>query len=220
MNKKLIIKIILGLIIIAGIVTVATVGFNVDLLYSNHKEIDIYLGKEFDNKEIKDLVKETIGNEKVIINKVELYEDMVCVTLKDISDEKLAELNTKINEKYEIENKVEDLIITNVANTRIRDLVKPYIMPVIISLVVILVYVLGYITLYKKIKDKKVINILLNVFVKIIGVQALYFSMIAITRLPFNRITIPVSIIIYGLTTVVIMHKLDRNLKSVDAENK
>ena len=36
MNKKLIIKIILGLIIIAGIVTVATVGFNVDLLYSNH----------------------------------------------------------------------------------------------------------------------------------------------------------------------------------------
>lgn len=219
-NKKVIINVILSLIIIAGIIVTVTVGFNKDLNYSNHKEIDIYLGKEFENKEIENIVKEVVGSEKVIVNKVELYEDMVSITIKDISDEKLSELNTKINEKYEIENKIEDLIVTEVASVRIRDLIKPYIIPTIISLIVILIYVLGYIVLYKKMRDKKAIKILLKTLAIIIGVEALYFSIIAITRMPVTSITIPVAIILFALTTVIIMYKLDKNIKSVDAENK
>ena len=57
------------------------------------------------------------------------------ICIKDITDEQLQQVNTKINEKYNIENTLEDLVVTNVPNTRIRDLVKPYITPVMISLI-------------------------------------------------------------------------------------
>lgn len=141
MEKKRIAYIVLACIIIIGIIVIAFAGFNLSLKYSPNKQVSVYIGKEFETNEIKSIVKETIGNKKVIVQKVELYEEIASITVKDITDEQIEQLNTKINEKYGLENTVKDDIkVTQSSNLRIRDMVKPLIMPVALSLVIILIY--------------------------------------------------------------------------------
>lgn len=141
MEKKRIAYIVLACIIIIGIIVIAFAGFNVSLKYSPNKQVSVYIGKEFETNEIKSIVKEIIGNKKVIVQKVELYEEIASITVKDITDEQIEQLNTKINEKYGLENTVKDDIkVTQSSNLRIRDMVKPLIMPVALSLVIILIY--------------------------------------------------------------------------------
>ena len=144
MKKKNLIGILLGIIIIIGIILTATMGLNLDLMYSNHKSIDVNLQKQFENEDVYKIAKEVFENQKVKVQKVELYEDMVSIIVKDATDEQLENLNTKLNEKYELENTKDDMVITNVPSVEISDLVKPYILPVSISFVVIIVYLVIY----------------------------------------------------------------------------
>ncbi len=216
MKNKIIIGIIFALIII-GIVITCILGLNFDLIYSNHKEVDIYIGQEFENQDIYNITKEVVGTQKIIIQKVELYEDMVAISLKDITDEQLANLNTKINEKYGIENKVEDIVVTSTPNVRGRDLVKPYILPAIISLAISIVYLLVYNAIIKK---ENTIKETLKAVGVIIGVQLLYLSVLAITRLPVNRLTIANGIVLYVVTTIVILSKMQKEYSKVEKQNK
>lgn len=210
MKNKTIIGIIFALIIMAGIVITFIWGLNFDLIYSNHKEIDIYIGQEFENQDIYEIVKDTIGDQRIIVQKVELYEDMVSISIKDITDEQLENLNTKINEKYGIENTVESIEVTDVPNVRGRDLVKPYILPITISLAIIIVYLFVY---NKVMKTEKAIRETLKVIGTIIGVQLLYLAVLAITRLTINRLTIPFAMALYIITTIVILAKAQKNIK-------
>ena len=131
---KKIVYAILACIIIVGAVIIGTIGLNVDLMYSKNVELDIYIGKEVDNKEIESVVKEVFPGEKVIVRKIELFNDMVSITMKDKSDEeidgKLNELNTKINEKFGIENDVnEGINVIHNPKIRLSSIIKPYIVP-------------------------------------------------------------------------------------------
>ena len=110
MKKKNLIGILLGIIIIIGIILTTTIGLNLDLMYSSHKSIDINLQKQFENEDVYKIAKEVFENQKVKVQKVELYEDMVSIIVKDATDEQLENLNTKLNEKYELENKKDDII--------------------------------------------------------------------------------------------------------------
>ena len=49
-------------------------------------------------------------------------------------------MNIKINEKYEIENKVEDIQVENNSKLRGRDLIMPYKWPILVSIIVVLIY--------------------------------------------------------------------------------
>lgn len=206
------IGILLALIIIAGIIVTAIWGFNFGFLYSPHKELDIYIGQEFEKEEILSIAKEVVGNQKIVIQKVELYEDMVSIGMKDITEEQIEQLNTKINEKYGIENTVEDIIITEVSHARGRDLVKPYIMPIFISFAVVIAYLIIYIAIYnhmgKTIPMAKTIGISVVV---IFIVQLLYFAILALTRLPITRFTLPIAIVLYIVTTIGIMLRLEKH---------
>ena len=211
MKNKKIIGILLALIIIAGMIVTAIWGLNFDFLYNSHKELNIYIGQEFENEEILAMVKEVVGNQKIVIQKVELYEDMVSISIKDITEEQIAELNTKINEKYGIDNKVEDIITTEISHVRGRDLVKPYIIPIAISFVIMLAYFIAYIAIYnhmgKTIPMAKTIG---KIVVAIIGVQLLYLAVLALTRLPITYFTIPIAIVLYSITTIAMMRKLQK----------
>ncbi len=203
MKNKKIIPILMIVFILIGIVVTCVLGLNFDLSYSAHKQIDIQIGKEFDNQEIKAIVKEVVGNRKVTIQKVELYEDMVSIGMKDISEEELQTITTKINEKYGIENTVENIAVTSVPNVRGRDLIKPYLVPVAISFLIILAYIICYVLIKNHLGKK--INMLKAIFGTIeiiLEFQLLYLALIAITRLPITALTIPIAIIIYALTTI------------------
>lgn len=197
MKKKILIA-VMACIIIVGVAMIGFVGLNFDINYTANKEIDIYLGTQFEISDIRGLVKEVIGNETTVIQKVELYEEIVSIKVKEISDEQIEQLLTKINEKYNLEIKKDDITITNNPNLRGRDLVKPYILPIAISVVLVLVYA--------GIKFYRVNSI--EVISKLIGLniiaQLFYVSVLAITRLPVNRLTIPVSIAIYIATTLAV----------------
>ena len=214
MKKKNLIGILLGIIIIIGIILTATMGLNLDLMYSSHKSIDINIQKQFENEDVYKIAKEVFENQKVKVQKVELYEDMVSIIVKDATDEQLENLNTKLNEKYELENKKDDMVITNVPSVEISDLVKPYILPVSISFVVIIVYLVIYMAINNRVNRKlSILKEISKAILTIIGIELLYLSVFAITRLEVNYTTLPIGIIIYAFTTILILMNLEKQYK-------
>ena len=214
MKKKNLIGILLGIIIIIGIILTTTIGLNLDLMYSSHKSIDINLQKQFENEDVYKIAKEVFENQKVKVQKVELYEDMVSIIVKDATDEQLENLNTKLNEKYELENTKDDMVITNVPSVEISDLVKPYILPVSISFIVIIVYLVIYMAINNRVNRKlSILKEISKAILTIIGIELLYLSVFAITRLEVNYTTLPIGIIIYAFTTILILMNLEKQYK-------
>lgn len=211
MNMKKIIYAVLICIIIAGGIVIGTMGLNTDITYSKSVRMDIYLGKTFENSDIKQIAKEVFGTDNILVQKVELFEDMVAITVKqkdiDNINESLESLNTKLNEKlnekYELENKVEDIAVTYQPKIRLSSIMKPYLVPCIISGIIILVYAA---IRFRKIGTLKTI---VKYIVAILGTEAIYLSIIAITRIPVNRFVIPVGLLIYivAATLVTIMQE-------------
>lgn len=222
MKKKL--KLVLAIIalgiIIAGIAVVCTLGFKFDLNYSKNKQISVYLGKEFEVKDIENIVKEVTGQDRLIVQKVELYEDMASIKVADITDEQLQQLNDKINEKYELENKLDEEVVVNEnSNVRGRSLIKPYIMPMTISFILVIVYLLLYMIINYKIGKKlNITKSLSKIVLAIVLVEAIYLSLIAIIRIPINRLTIPVAIVLYIVTTIIAMYKLEKKYRNIEVK--
>ena len=207
--------ILMLLVIIAGIVMIAVKGFNFDLKYQDTQRVELYLKTEFNISDIRQITDEVFGNQKVMIQKVEVFEDSVSITTTSISEEQKSNLITKINEKYGTELTAEDTTVEDIGHTRGRDIIKPYILPFAIAVIVVLIY-LGI--RYHKLSIAKVIA-------KSIGIMALaqilLFSVMAITRIPIGRLTIPMVILVYLLTLFGITKKKKKDLskKKLD-ENK
>lgn len=201
MNKKIIYG-ILALIVLVGAVLVVTIGLKLDMKNDANTKIYIYIGKEFDNNDIEQIAKETFETDTAIVQNVEIYNEMALITIKEQNteniNEKIESLNSKINEKYGLENKKEDIVINNETKINMYSVIKPYILPMLISLIVILVYSS---IIYRKLGILK--NIIIYVLT-VIGSQLLYASILVITRLPFNMFIIPIGLIIYAITIVVV----------------
>lgn len=208
---KKIVYAVLAVIIIIGIIVIATVGFNVDVIYSNHREVKVYVGKDYDINEVNQIVNEVISNEKVVINSVEKFNDSFVIKAKGISDEQVENLKQKISEKYEIseENKDSMIKVSDVGSFRIRDLIKPYKLPVIIATVIILAYMA---IRYKKLGIVKVI--LQEILVLAIA-GSLLLSIIAITRCPVNRLFIPAGLTVYILTIITTNLQFTKQLENI-----
>ena len=192
-------KIIIGiaiLIFVVGIIVVAVKGFNVDLEYQDTKKIEANIGKSFEKEDIENIVKEVLGKERFIIQKVEIYEDSVSITAKEITDEQRDNIVSKINEKYDTNLKTEDITIITVPRVHLSDLIKKYRTPFIIATVCILVYLM---VRYYKLNSLKV---LLRTIIVVAILQAELFSIIAITRIPVSKLTVPVVLTVYMLYLV------------------
>lgn len=188
-------KILAGVavIILIGIIIIAAVGFNLDTNYKEYKLIEIKIGKEFNISDIESITNEVFSKKKVEIQKVGDFEETVVIKLadSDISDEQKNTLNTKINEKFGIENSVDDITVNVVPKIKVFDLIKPYIVPIAIITVVVLIYMA---IRFRKIGAVKVV-------VQTVGMtvmaELLYFAIIAITRHQINELVMPVALVIY-----------------------
>ena len=87
---KKVVSILLICLLIAGIILISTMGFNVGLKYSENTQIAINIGKKFDVRDVKAIASEVFGKQRVIVQKVELYEDMVQITVKDATEEQIS----------------------------------------------------------------------------------------------------------------------------------
>ena len=99
-NKTKLIFTLMILIIIIGIAITATIGLNFDLKYQSAQKIELYIKKDFEISDMQKIVNEVMPKTQTIIQKVEVYEDTVSITAKEIADEQKQEIITKINEKY------------------------------------------------------------------------------------------------------------------------
>lgn len=209
---KKIVYIILICIIIAGIIIIPTIGLNADLIYSKNVEIDVYLGKTFNMNDMENLVNEVFPDEKNIIQQIEVFGDMVAITIPDTRteeelDSKVEELTAKINEKYELEITSDDVQITHNPKVRLSSVVIPYALWIGISAALILVYVA---IRYRKLG---VVKTLLTYIISIVAVELLLLSIIAITRYPVNRIIAPLGLAAFVIVVTVLGIKNEAGLE-------
>ena len=209
---KKIVYIILICIIIAGIIIIPTIGLNADLIYSKNVEIDVYLGKTFNMNDMENLVNEVFPDEKNIIQQIEVFGDMVAITIPDTRteeelDSKVEELTAKINEKYELEITSDDVQITHNPKVRLSSVVIPYALWIGISAALILVYVA---IRYRKLG---VVKTLLTYIISIVAVELLLLSIIAITRYPVNRIIVPLGLAAFVIVVTVLGIKNEAELE-------
>lgn len=204
-----ILAILIAIILILGTIMIFTKGLAFELKYQDSKKIEINLGKEFNEKEIKEITKEVFGNQPVMIQAIEVYKDAISITTTEITEEQKTEIVRKINEKYGVELKAEDITIEEIAHTRGRDIIKPYIQPFVISTIIILVYL---IIRYNKLN-------LLEVLTQSIGIivltQFVLLSIMAITRMPIGTLTMPVVLIVYTFSTYICTTKFDKDLEKI-----
>lgn len=213
-KKTKAICLILAIVIIAGIVIMATIGFNIELSIKRNDRVELYLEKDFEISDIKNITNDVFKNEPVVIQKVEVFGDTVGIIAGEITDEQKQQLVEKVNEKYSLELSADTIETEKIPNERVLDLISPYIFAFSLASGLILVYML---LKYKKIG---MVNVLIKTIGAIVITQAVLFSAIAITRIPVGRLTIPMVIVVYLGTLFALTHDYENKLAKIKEESK
>ena len=208
MSKK-IIYILLALIIVAGAIMTCVKGFNVDTMYTDNVRLYVYIQKEFENNDIKQIAKEVFGTDEIVVQKVEAYKDMAVITIKqkDVNNinaelkNLVEQLNTKINEKYE-------------PKVKLTSILKPYIMPVTISTIIILIY--AFIR-YMELGSLKTVG---KYLLAIIVPELVYASILVICRIPINKFVAPIGLIVYAVSIVTVTMIKEKQLEIAKLADK
>ncbi len=198
--KKIMLPVVI-LIIMVGAIIVATAGFKFDLMYQSHKRIEIYIDKDYKVEEVADMVKEETSSDNIIKQDIETFNKDIAFVVKTISSEQEENLEKAINEKYELKDK-DSVVVVKEPHFRLRDIMKPYVLPLILSSVIICAY---FAIKYRK---TGLVNSLCIPAGALIVAQALYFSLIAILRIPVSKLTMPIAVLVYIITALVVSVEL------------
>lgn len=198
MENKKILYIIIAIIIIIGTIVCKVKGFNIESAYKQRQEIVLSQATEMDVSKIEEIAKEILGEKYLRVQKVEQFGNAIEISASEITEEEKEQIVSKINEIYNEEINNENIDIISVPNTKIRDILKPYILPAIITFAACLLY---FVIIYHKIGLAKVLGkgILLP-----IAMEFVYYSIIAITRIPFGKITNAIAVGIYVMSIMAI----------------
>lgn len=212
--KNKILYILIAIIIIAGIVVGCTAKFKFSLAYDDSNRIEVYIGKEYTKNDLKAIAEEVFGTKDVLIQKVEFFNDTVTITVRNYNDDQLNNLATKINEKYGTSLTKDNLTVVQIPHYRGRDIMANYLLPIGISAIIIIAY--------EAIRFRKlgVIKTVLKLVIWPVIIEALYLSILAITRIPISYYTLPLGIIIAVLTLSVITYKNEKNLVEYKRKNR
>lgn len=216
MNKikksKILIYIIIAVLIIAGIISIYFNKLNYTLMYSDNTRIDIYIGKDYNMKDIEQIAKEVFQKQEIKYQKVETFNDTVALTVKQASEEQINLLKEKVKTKYELETTDNLVTTSNVGHVKGRDIVKPYIVPVAIATLAILIYTsIRYIKL-------GMFKTIYNLLLKLILIEAIYLSIIAIFRLPIGIYTMPIAIALYLIVIMSVIINYQNKLEQKKSE--
>lgn len=211
-NKKILsLLAIILIILIVGAIMLFTKGMNYSLTYGKNTSIELYLETDFQFSDVESIITEIFGRNFKTRQVNNLDRDILIIT-KSVSDEQLSNLVSKINERYGLELENDDLLVTNSARISGLDIIRPYIIPTCITAVIILAY---FIVRYKELG---ILNVILFTICVIIIVQLLLLSIYAITRIPINEYTMPISIILYIMSIIILTEKFERNLTKLKKE--
>ena len=216
MNKKIFYAILIC-VIIAGAIVIATMGLKTDITYSRNLRLDVYLGNEYTREEIEPIAKEVFRNERMLVQQVEFYGDMFSITISQEVEEldtKIEQLTNKLNERLKLELKAENITKVYQPHIRLSSVLRPYLLPLAISMIVILVYVL---IRFRKIGVWKTVALYV---LTVLASELLYLSILAICRVPINRLVTPIGLAIYVVVITVITARQEKKLTIYQEENK
>lgn len=199
------------LIIIIGVVVALTAGFKIELKYRKTQEIAVEIEKSIEIEDIKQIAKDVFGNE-VIVQRLEKETGKVSIIAEEITEDQRKEIVDKINEKYEVELEADSLEIKNIPPIHIKDMLLEVFIPFAITSGVILAY---FIVRYHKLGCVK---IGIKTFLVIIIPQFILFSIIAITRIPIGRLTIPMVMVVYALSVYGLASWNENKIKELKEE--
>lgn len=213
-NSTKILVALIAIILIVGAIMIFTKGLAFELKYQESQKVEINLGKEFEENDIRIITNEVFEKQKVKIQAIEVYKDAISITTTQITEEQKTELVTKLNEKYETELKVENIQIETVPHTRGRDIIKPYIIPFGVATIIIL----GYLVIkYKNLNSLEVLTQSIGI---IVLAQLVLLAIMAITRMPIGKFTIPTVLLVYMLSTYICTTKFDEDSKNSVVDKK
>ena len=216
MNKKVFYAILIC-VIIAGAIVIATMGLKTDITYSKNLRLDIYLGNEYTKEDIEQVAKEVFGNERMLVQQIEYYGDMFSITISqevEEIDNKIEQLTNKLNEKFSLELKKENIAKVYQPHIRLSSVLMPYLLPIAISMIVVLAYVM---IRFRKIGIWKTLGIYV---LTALASELLYLSILAICRIPINRLVTPIGLAIYAIVITIITAKQEKKLTTYQEENK
>lgn len=211
-TRNKILYILVCLIIIAGIATWKNRGFNLELQYSNRNQINISNNTSIKKEDIEQITKEVLGNTRYFIQEVEMFGNSISIVADKITDEQKNQIVEKFNEKYETDIEAEDIETVTIPFTRVKDVIKPYILPGITTLTIIVVYAL---IRFKTLGWK---NILSKLVIIPVLAELLLYSIIAVTRIPFGRITIACGIALYVIIIAILTNNFENEKEKGKAE--
>ena len=201
-NKKIIAIAVLALVILIGIVVVNIWGFHKELRFEQSQSIDVYIEQEVDKDKIKDIADEVLGMNNMV-QTIEIYQDMITIRARSISEEQKNSIIIKLKENYEFKQTAEETTINTIPATRIRDMYKKYILPFAISEVIVLVYMI--IRYYKK--------GILKVAARAVGIpvvaELVLLSWMAIVRISIGRFTPILVILVYILAIMCVVKECE-----------
>lgn len=214
MKKNRLVYVIIAIIIVAGVINTYLNKFIFSLAYDSSVRMDVYIGKDYDTEEVRNLVKETVGTNDVIIQKVETFNDMVAITARELSEEQKKNIIDKINEKYETEITLDEVSVTNIPHYDGTDLLNRYVLPMVISAIVILIYIA---IRYNKLG---IVKMPIRTILWSIIVELLYVSIISLARIPVSFYTIPLGIVIEIIVLIALVNVFEKELEDKKAEEK
>lgn len=203
-SKKIILLGII-LLIIAGIVVVALKGVKVSLILQQHEEINIYIGKPTDIKDMKNICREVFKDKRFVVRNLDIFTDAYSINVESVINEEKDELISKVNEKFGVNITTDDISEKTVSNIRIRDIVKPYVKPVLISAVLMAVYVVI------RFRKENAFKLLGKILGMIILTEAVIFSVIAVLRIPLSATMINIMAVIAVIELCLYINKLETN---------
>lgn len=204
-NNKIIIGIVITILIFIGTLVTIFFGFNKDSKYEHSQRIDISINQKVEIEKVQEKVNEVLGKDN-IVQVVEIYEDMVTIRAKSISEDQKNQIINKLKEIYEFDQKAEDTAITEIPSIRFRDLYKPYIMPFIVTTVLITLFFIV------KFRQQGIVKLFIYTLLSIIIGEISLLSILAITRLPIGRTT-PVILIIAYIVIIMTLQKYFEEIK-------
>lgn len=191
MKNKKVLYIFMVAIILIGVISIFVLRLNFSLMYSEHTQIEAYIGKRYELEDIEKITQEVFGKQEIRYQEIESFHDAIAISLKEASEEQIKTLETKLKEKYEIDSEAQIIQTSNIPHLRGRDILKPYIIPMLIATIVILIYVgIRYRALGL---FKTIFTLLLRMIIS----EALLLSIIGIARIPIGVYTMPFAILLY-----------------------
>lgn len=165
-------------------------------MHGNEK-IEVYIGKTINMDETKSIAQEVFENKNIKIQTVEVFEDMLAITVQSTTDEQIEKLVQLLNEKYELKYTKDDVNIIKIPATNINSVVNNYKIPFLAIIIISAIYMS---IRYWKLGVCKMFFATICICILAL---ALFASIYLIIRIPVGEVDMPVCMLLLGMTIFI-----------------